>query len=174
MLNSSRTNAILLVAILAVGIGIVAMLATGARGGPLDPPAAPASTDGVREPGTPISSIPFTISAPGRYYLTRNLTGTIATSGVTISASDVTLDLHGFTLTGGVNAIDGVLVSGARTNIRIEHGTIRGWFNGIDGHAATHAHVADVLVLENSGALGDGGFGLLLGDLSELQDCRDQ
>jgi hypothetical protein len=41
---SNRANTVLLILILAVGIGIVAMLASGARGGPLDPPGAPAST----------------------------------------------------------------------------------------------------------------------------------
>ena len=44
MLVSSRTTNILLVLVLVVGIGIVAMLASGVRGGPLDPPGPPAST----------------------------------------------------------------------------------------------------------------------------------
>jgi hypothetical protein len=41
---SNRANTVLLILVLAVGIGIVAMLASGARGGPLDPTGAPAST----------------------------------------------------------------------------------------------------------------------------------
>jgi hypothetical protein len=44
MLTSSRTTNILLVIILAVGVAIVAMLASGVRGGPLDPPDPPGST----------------------------------------------------------------------------------------------------------------------------------
>jgi hypothetical protein len=44
MFISGRTTNLLLVIILAVGIGIVAMLASGVRGGPLDPPGPPAST----------------------------------------------------------------------------------------------------------------------------------
>lgn len=44
MLISTRATNILLVLILAVGGGIVAMLASAARGGPLDPLAAPAPT----------------------------------------------------------------------------------------------------------------------------------
>lgn len=44
MLISNRAHTILLVAILAVGIGVVAMLASGVRGGPLDPPGPPAQT----------------------------------------------------------------------------------------------------------------------------------
>lgn len=52
MVISGRANTILLVLILAAGIAIVAMLASGARAGPLDPPGPPASTNGVREPGS--------------------------------------------------------------------------------------------------------------------------
>ena len=44
MLISIRVTNILLILVLAVGIAIVAMLASGARGGPLDPPGAPTST----------------------------------------------------------------------------------------------------------------------------------
>ncbi len=44
MLNSSRTTNLLLVVMIAVGIAIVAMLASGAVSGPLDPPGSPAST----------------------------------------------------------------------------------------------------------------------------------
>ena len=44
MLISNRATNILLVLILAVSAGIVAMLASGARGGPLDPTGPPAST----------------------------------------------------------------------------------------------------------------------------------
>lgn len=38
---AQRTQTVLLVLILAVGVAIVAMLATGVRGGPLDPAAPP-------------------------------------------------------------------------------------------------------------------------------------
>jgi hypothetical protein len=44
MLASTRTTNILLVLVLAVGVGIVAMLASGVRGGPLDPSGTPAPT----------------------------------------------------------------------------------------------------------------------------------
>jgi len=70
--------------------------------GPLAPLAAPGplmkSLDQI-EPRTPISSLPFMISSSGSYYFTKNLQFT-ATSGsaITINASDVTLDLGGFTL----------------------------------------------------------------------------
>src|SRR5437762_3077985 len=69
--------------------------------GPLTPPGPPAplfKTLQQIEPRTPISSAPFTISAPGSYYLTTNLTGG---TGITISANEVNLDLMGFRLVGG-------------------------------------------------------------------------
>src|SRR5437868_8408613 len=71
--------------------------------GSLTPPAAPMPTMKTLqqvEPRTPISTLPFTISASGSYYLTTNLTGVAGSDGITISASDVTLDLKGFTMTG--------------------------------------------------------------------------
>ena len=70
--------------------------------GPITPPGAPApamkSLDQI-EPRTPISSLPFTISQSGSYYLTRNLQFTAGTGpAISINANYVTLDLMGFTL----------------------------------------------------------------------------
>ena len=68
--------------------------------GPLDPPGAPAPTMKTLqqvEPRTPISSIPFTITTPGSYYVTSDL-ATTGTLGIRIDTNDVTLDLSGFTL----------------------------------------------------------------------------
>ncbi|MGH7622796.1 MAG: hypothetical protein ACREMU_10690, partial [Gemmatimonadaceae bacterium] len=80
--------------------GIVSLVAIAAvagivHGGPLDPPGSPASTDGVLRPGTPITSIPFSITQPGNYYLTRNLTMATSGDGITITSDEVSLDLGG-------------------------------------------------------------------------------
>ncbi|HJT95422.1 MAG TPA: hypothetical protein VJ777_26370 [Mycobacterium sp.] len=172
MLTGTRVNTLLLTLVLIVGLAILAMLAADVRGGPLDPPGPPGSTDGVREPGTPISSVPFTINTGGRYYLTRNLTGSAGQSGVTIAADNVTLDLGGFTLVGVNGSVNGVFVSGARTGITIEGGTIRGWFNGIDATAATYSRVVGTAVIANGQALGDGSYGILIGESSVVRDCQ--
>ncbi len=123
----NRINTGLLLLVL---IGMVAMFASRAYGGPLDPPGAPSATVGVLEPGTPISSLPFTISTPGYYYLTRNLDGIIGSNGITIESNNVTLDLKGFQLTGpfegGSADDDGVEVTGA-SGITIRNGTISSW-----------------------------------------------
>jgi hypothetical protein len=68
--------------------------------GSLTPPGAPAPTMKTLaqiEPRTPISSAPFTISAPGSYYLTTNLTINSG-DGIAIATNGVTLDLNGFSI----------------------------------------------------------------------------
>ena len=131
MLISNRATNILLVAVLAVGIALVAMLASGARGGPLDPPLAPGPTDGVRGPGTPISSVPFAITTPGRYYFTRNLSYSGGANAITIAADDVVLDLGGFSLDGLGTGTKGIYdLAQSHQNVSIEHGAIRGFYGG--------------------------------------------
>src|SRR2546423_8828466 len=70
--------------------------------GSLTPPAAPTPTmktlDQI-QPQTPISqsSLPLTISSAGSFYLTQNLTVSSG-NAITISASDVSIDLNGFAI----------------------------------------------------------------------------
>ena len=117
--------------------------------GALTPPGAPAPTmkslDQI-EPRTPISSLPFTITQPGSYYLTTNLTGN--PGGITISAGDVTLDLMGFALVGGTG--DGVFVSGSRTNIAIRNGAVRGWSIGVNATNSFNSSVSDLQLSRNT------------------------
>jgi len=103
--------------------------------GPLDPPAGPAPTmkslDQI-EPRTPISGLPFVITEPGSYYFTGNLVFTEEEgNAITIEASNVTLDLMGFTLssTSSVTGSGIVLplgVVGVNQHIAIRNGTIVG------------------------------------------------
>ena len=101
-----------------------------AQGSLAPPPGAPTPTmkslDQI-EPRTPISSLPFTISAPGSYYLTSNLS---VTSGdaITINASGVTLDLNGFTISSSSNTATGMGINLIRPNrdITILNGHIEG------------------------------------------------
>ena len=138
MLISNRATNILLVAVLAVGIAIVAMLASGARGGPLDPPGAPGSTLPQVEPRIPISQpasgagFPIIISDPGSYFLTGNIAAPAGKDGIIIAAQRVTLDLNGFVLAGqpsqkGISD-DNIDV---RADLLIRNGAISGWEDGI-------------------------------------------
>ena len=90
-------NAKRFVFILAAG----ALAASGHAQGPLVPPAGPGPTMKTLEqiePRTAITNVPYTISQPGSYYLTTNLTS--ATFGVTIATNGVVRDLMGFMLAG--------------------------------------------------------------------------
>src|ERR1043166_8614958 len=137
--------------------------------GALTPPGAPAPTmktlDQI-EPRTPISSLPFTITNAGSFYVTGNLTGIAVSNGITISASDVTLDLGGFALVGLTNSGDGIQVSGARTNVAIRNGTVRGWgVDGINALAANNGLYQDLRLSDNLG------WGLSCGPNGTVNNC---
>jgi hypothetical protein len=155
----------LMAAILA--LFVVAAMAGVVRGGPLDPPGGPGSTDGVRLPGTPISAAGFDITQPGSYYLTRNITGVGGDSGVSIAASNVTLDLNGFTLSGAPGATQGIVVTGTRSAVTVRNGIVRDWpSTGVDLDGASAALLEDVRVLNN------GGTQVRLGRNSTARNCQ--
>jgi hypothetical protein len=98
--------------------------------GSLTPPGAPAPTMKTLqqvEPRVPISTAPFTISQPGSYYLTTNLTVS-GGNAITIAANGVTLDLNGFTISSTTNPASGtaVLIGSGLRNIAIQNGHIQG------------------------------------------------
>jgi parallel beta-helix repeat protein len=132
--------------------------------GSLTPPGAPAPTmkslDQI-EPRTPISALPFAITNSGSYYLTTNLV--TAGSGITISASGVTLDLMGFELAGGNT--NGINVSGAVNNLAIRNGTVRGWTN-----SGIHAVTAVGIVLQDLRVSGNS-YGINAGASATVSGC---
>lgn len=159
---------IIATAILTLGLHPSPLLAQGS----LTPPGAPAPTmkslDQV-EPRTPISIAPFTITKQGSYYLTTNLTVN-AGNAITIAASQVTLNLNGFTISSTAPSATGagILLSIADTDIAILNGHINGsvtnnngvfggggFVNGIiyTNGAASNVHVSDISV---SGCLSNG------------------
>jgi hypothetical protein len=81
------------------------------------------------EPRTPIpAGGSYTISAPGSYYLTGNIANSGGTNAaITISASEVTLDLNGFTVTGQANAgvSDYGIWETGQKNIVIRNGAVK-------------------------------------------------
>ena len=69
--------------------------------GSLIPPGAPAATMKTLEqvePRIPISSLPYTITSGGSYYVRDNLSST--GHGIVIATNDVTVDLMGFSIGG--------------------------------------------------------------------------
>jgi len=82
-----------------------------------------------------IATLPFTISSSGSYVVVKDLSlSTQDTSGITISANNVTIDLNGHTLIGPGKAVgtsgSGILVNISYSNIAVRNGTIRDWRNG--------------------------------------------
>lgn len=120
--------------LLAAAIGVLCVPDGLFAQGPLTPPGAPApamKTLDQIEPRKPIDRLPATLSEPGAYVLTRNLSFGAGT-GVLVTASDVTIDLNGFVLTGDpAGGGHGVHVVSGLANVTIRDGVLRGW--GGDG-----------------------------------------
>jgi hypothetical protein len=115
---------------------------------------------------TPISSVPYTIAAPGIYCVTGDLmTNSANTPAITINANNVVLDLNGHRLGGG-GAGAGTQASGIfaadRKNITIRNGTIRAFYMGIEfadslgnsGSTNSSGHLIEDLRLDGNTALG--------------------
>jgi hypothetical protein len=113
---------------------INAQLSTVLAQGSLTPPGAPAPTmkslDQI-EARTPISSLPYTITTGGSYYLTGNLTAADGNC-IVIAASGVTLDLNGYTLYSSVtlaqNGGTAIALNNNITHVSIQNGHI---FSGV-------------------------------------------
>jgi hypothetical protein len=133
-------------------------LSTAFAQGSLTPPGPPAPTMltlSQVEPRTPISFAPMVITNPGSYYLVSNLNLTVNSNAIIIAASDVTLDLRGFTI--GTSVLRGtgagILLNGGNTDVSIYNGHITGGVfsylgSGItySGPSPNNVHVASVSV----------------------------
>jgi parallel beta-helix repeat protein len=122
--------------------------------------------DAKAEKRTPIGSLPFTINAPGSYYLTGNLSSSSATAtGITISASDVTIDLMGFLLRNSVPTTgNGIQAADTVQNITVRNGSVTGWATGISLFAAN-------VRVERITARANTGIGIISGVSSVIVDC---
>ncbi len=132
---------------------------------PPGPPGDPASrmkTLNQIEPRIFISSLPYTISEPGAYYLTGNLTGVAGNNGITIASDHVQLDLNGFALIGVSNSLHGIYFSGdKRHNAVIRNGIVRQWhLDGIHAAGAYDSVIEDVYVYKNGHSITNTGMWL--------------
>ena len=109
----------------------------------------------------------FIINQSGAYYLTTNIVGVAGKNGINIQADNVTLDLNGFTMIGGVtNSQQGILVNGAHSGLVIRNGTVTGWAgNGISAGNASGSQFEHLCIATN------GGLGVKLGTDNKIADC---
>jgi len=120
--------------------------------------------------GNPIASLPFSVSAPGRYFLVTNLTYALTTGpAITINADEVILDLNGASLHGpGVsNSAIGVLVQG-RHSVTIQNGDIDSFgLAGIELLASSAQNIVDNVRLnaDQTGVL------VVSGTLNIVKNC---
>lgn len=82
--------------------------------------------------GTRINSLPYEITEPGFYYLTKDLLS--SGSGIRVRSPDVTIDLMGFTINGTAKSGYGIYIGSSISgmhNVEIRNGTIRNFYEGI-------------------------------------------
>jgi hypothetical protein len=98
---------------------------------------------------TPISSLPFTISAAGGYYLTGGLVYSASTgNAITVNANNVTIDLNGHYLicSASANTATGIFASN-KLNCRVRNGEILNFNHGIgfDFPGGTNNNIGHVI-----------------------------
>lgn len=114
-----------------------------------------------------VSELPSTIAWPSKATLSGNLKGSSSSDGISITASDVVLDLAGFTLSGVPGSLNGVTIAPNCSNVEIKNGAVSGWGTyGIDAPYATLLKITGVLVSSNSVD------GIRMGTNSTVTECH--
>lgn len=151
--------------------------------GPLNPPGGPpvplGKWIGYVDPGTPLDPEDFavngmTISTSGSYYLTGNVNTINANVAVfTITASNVTIDLRGFSIlaagnTGTIPAHSAIAVTNpALRNITVRNGTIGGpWY------AAVYALDVESCTIDNLRIGNANSYGIIVGAHGRVSACH--
>lgn len=161
--------------LLATVAAVAAVIVAGsALAGPLTPPSGPVGSsmktlDQV-EPRRPIraADIPLVITQPGSYYLVENITMPSANTAIRISASDVMIDLNGFTLRGPGGTptplLDGIRMESVQSGVWIRNGMIAGFQgDGINlSVASANVRISDVCVT------GCGWYGVRVGGIAAV------
>jgi hypothetical protein len=128
-------------ALMAAAVGALIAGAVVVVAGPLNPPAGPVSSTYKTltqvEPRVPVQSLAgdstaiYVINQAGSYYLTGNISGVPNKHGIAVRASNVSIDLCGFTMDGGHYlgvAIDGHdIAPGQYSTLSVRNGVIYDW-----------------------------------------------
>lgn len=120
---------------------------------------------GPEEVRMPISSLPYTITQSGSYYITGNLTA--AGTGITVNADNVTIDLMGYRIIGpGTGTNYGIHANGY-SNVEVRNGTLTNFgYHGVYLQYGNNHRVIEVR------AVGNGYIGMSLPGYGNLvKDC---
>jgi hypothetical protein len=103
---------------------------------------------------TAINQLPYTITSPGTYCLTGDLTTSIATgNAISVNTNSVTVDLNGHRLagTGGAGSQANGISATNRKYVFVKNGTIRGFYRGVSfqGTDTTANTVEDITADRN-------------------------
>jgi len=114
----------------------------------------------------PISSLPYTITESGSYYLTTTIDAG-SDAGISISANNVSIDLNGYTLLGdGSTSNSAILTTSGFSNINIYNGFIDNWgSHGINLQNSNKINITHITVTQSSSA------GLLIGTNAKISHC---
>lgn len=145
---------------------------------PAGPPAPVMKSLAQIEPRTDVVTLPiglngaYSITQPGSYYLTANLVGGAAISGIEIKTNNVTIDLNGFALI-GAGGIRGICVNGTGfQRIAVRNGRVTGYYSGIDCASVlgtnNNVTVEDVQVV----GFGGTGKGITCGEGLQVRRCQ--
>ena len=120
------------------------------------------ATSWADEGRIPVSDPNTTLSVPGRYVVTRNLTGT-GSPIITLNASDIDLDLNGMLITQSDAGQVAIQAGGGFWNHRIHGGSVRGGLFGINVSGVTKR-----AVIEGVDITGSGFDGIRINDTQEF------
>ncbi len=133
---------------------------------------AQAVTGAVTSCDTP--GFPVTICKSGSYRLSGDLSVPSGTEGIEITASNVSLDLNGFTIllpaAGSTPSICSIHGIGTLSLIRIQNGILSGGDCGVQLGSASNSLVSDVTIETN--VVVSGASGITIGPSSRVQDNR--
>lgn len=190
----------------ASGVAVLGAMARSVAAGPLDPPPGPVMPTqrplGEIEPRTVLSQATtpgdatavYVISQPGSYFLAGPVVGVAGRNGIKITASEVRLDLRGFSVVGVVGAQAGIAVQpptgSTMRNVAIHDGGVAGWpASGLlaglssesrgmrlervtfSGNGADGASVPSLSIITDCHAIGNGGSGFVASGGSVLTRC---
>jgi parallel beta-helix repeat protein len=163
---------------LLAGLGLAggSLLAGAAHAGDLNPPPGPIGPTMKRldqvEPRTPVQALSGSanslhlVQEPGAYYLTADILGQPGMNGLEIACDDVTVDLCGFSVVGGLYSISGIAATAAWRRITMYNGRVVGWrTHGVDLGQCTECIVERVQVAQNAHV------GIKVGSASAVHLC---